>query len=114
MTPIRFPAVLFVLCCFPALSGTAAENWPQFRGADARGVAASRNADLPAKWSATENVRWKWEDPGRGWSSPIVWENRVFVTTCESTGETEPPKPGLYFGGERPEPPAEPHLWNLP
>ena len=89
----------------------AAEIWPQFRGPLSRGVAEGEG--LPERWSADENVAWKWEDPGRGWSSPIVWGNRVFLTTCVSTGETEAARPGLYFGGERPEPPADPHQWKV-
>jgi outer membrane protein assembly factor BamB len=74
-------------------------NWPQFRGPGARGV--SDNPNLPEHWSATENVAWRIEVPGRGWSSPIVWGRRVFVTTAQNEGEMEPPKKGLYFGGER-------------
>src|SRR6266568_3161973 len=60
-------------------------NWPQFRGPGARGLGASSN--LPEHWSATENVAWKAEIPGRGWSSPIVWGDRVFLTTAVSSGE---------------------------
>ena len=79
-------------------------NWPQFRGPGARGVAT--NASLPEHWSATENVAWKAEIPGRGWSSPIVWGERVFLTTAVSPEKPEPPKKGLYFGGERREAPS--------
>src|SRR5262245_50901967 len=75
-------------------------NWPQFRGTGSRGIGT--NARLPEHWSATENVAWKAEIPGRGWSSPIVWGDRVFLTTAVSSGEPEPPKKGLYLGGERP------------
>jgi outer membrane protein assembly factor BamB len=103
--------ILSILCILAAGPAHGTENWPQFRGPGARGVFEGESP--PATWSTDQNVRWKWEDPGRGWSSPIVWGNRVFVTTCVSTGETEPPKPGLYFGGERPEPPADPHLWKV-
>src|SRR5262245_56935922 len=74
-------------------------NWPQVRGPGGQGFAA--NANLPEHWSATENVAWKTEIPGHGWSSPIVWGDRVFITTAVSSGESEPPKKGLYFGGER-------------
>lgn len=102
---------LFVLSLFLASQRAAAENWPQFRGPGARGVAEGE--DLPVKWSAEQNVRWTWEDPGRGWSSPIVWGERVVVTTCVSNDETEPAKKGLYFGGERPEPPDDPHQWKV-
>ncbi|MDQ3625121.1 MAG: PQQ-binding-like beta-propeller repeat protein, partial [Verrucomicrobiota bacterium] len=56
---------------------------------------------------------WKTEIPGRGWSSPIVWGDRVFLTTVVSHGETEEPKKGLYFGGNRPEPPKAEHEWSV-
>jgi outer membrane protein assembly factor BamB len=94
---------------FGALSPQS--DWPQFRGPGARGVAASTN--LPDHWSATENVAWKTEIPGSGWSSPIVWGNRVFLTTAISTGEAEPPKKGLYIGGERRDAPRPEHQWKL-
>jgi len=87
----------------------AAENWPQFRGPGARGV--SENANLPERWSTTENVEWKITVPGRGWSSPIVWGDKVFLTTVVSDGEMQAPKKGLYFGGEQKEPPHEQHHW---
>ncbi|WP_146594027.1 outer membrane protein assembly factor BamB family protein [Novipirellula galeiformis] len=94
----------------PALSALAVENWPQFRGHDATGV-VDDPGQLPDTWSATENVAWKTDIPGRGWSSPIVWGDRVFVTTVVNLGEAETPKKGLYFGGNRPEPPSSEHEW---
>jgi outer membrane protein assembly factor BamB len=84
-------------------SAQAQQEWPQFRGPGSRGVA--EGAALPDTWSATENVAWKTELPGRGWSSPIVTGNRVFVTTAVAEGELEAPKKGLYFGGDRSTPP---------
>lgn len=56
-----------------------AQNWPQFRGEHAAGVADSQN--LPGDW----NVAWKTEIPGLGHSSPIVWGDRVFLTTAISS-----------------------------
>ena len=61
-----------------------AQNWPQFRGPNGQGHSAETN--LPLKWSATENIAWKTELPGESWSSPIVWGNRVFVTTATDGG----------------------------
>jgi len=84
------------------------DNWPQFRGPRA-GVAADDPA-LPDTWSATAHVRWKSDVPGLGWSSPVVWGDHVFLTTVVNSGALEPPKPGLYFGGERPASTA-PHRW---
>jgi len=94
-----------------ALASPAAgpnESWPQFRGASA-GV-AENDPTLPDSWSATSNIAWTASVPGMGWSSPVVWGDHVFLTSVVNTGETEAPKPGLYFGGERP-PSASPHRW---
>jgi outer membrane protein assembly factor BamB len=89
----------------------AQKNWPQFRGSDSAGIAEGQN--LPDRWSATENVAWKCEIPGRGWSSPIIWGDRVFVTTVINAGPTEEPKKGLYFGGDRPKPSEAMHQWKV-
>src|ERR1044071_292487 len=94
---------------FGAPDGEA--NWPQFRGARSLGVSAARG--LPDRWSATENVAWKTDIPGRGWSSPIVWGNRLFLTSVVNKGETEAPKKGLYFGGNREQVPASEHEWKI-
>lgn len=57
-----------------------AENWPCFRGPSRQGI--SREKQVPLEWSATSNIAWKTPIPGEGWSSPIVYENRVFVTAA--------------------------------
>ena len=98
------------LLCFVAVTHILpayAQNWPQFRGADSRGVLDSEK--LPATWSATENVAWKADIPGRGWSSPVVWGGQVFLTSVVSLGPTEEPKKGLYFGGDRKDAPDSVH-----
>ncbi len=115
MIPLRTSAtvsfmVLMTLVVSDSLA-CADENWPQFRGADSRGVASGAN--LPDQWSATENVAWKTDIPGRGWSSPIVWGDRVFLTTVINTGSSEEPKKGLYFGGDRPQAPDAVHQWKV-
>ena len=106
----RAPVCLLtlIMCGSPAIAQT---NWPQFRGADSRGVASA--AKLPDRWSATENVAWKTDIPGRGWSSPIVWGDRVFLTTVINSGKSEEPKKGLYFGGDRPKPSDAVHQWKV-
>jgi outer membrane protein assembly factor BamB len=73
---------------------SAVEQWPQFRGTQA-GVADDDPA-LPDRWSETENVVWKTDIPGLGWSSPIVWGDHVFVTTAISSGVEPPPTKGLF------------------
>jgi len=65
-------------------------NWPQWRGPEATGVAP--HADPPVSWDETRNVRWKVDLPGRGLSSPIVWGDRVFVTTTVPAGERPDPE----------------------
>ncbi len=105
--PIRRLLIL-TLFCASSIIANAQDRWPQFRGAQSIGVA--EDPTLPEKWSATENVAWKTDIAGIGWSSPIVWGNQVFLTSVINSGDTEPPKKGLYFGGERPVPPAE-HRW---
>ncbi|MBM3846876.1 MAG: serine/threonine protein kinase [Verrucomicrobia bacterium] len=98
--------LLSSLLCLLATT-LSAEHWPQFRGPGAAGV--SQQGKHPDRWSGKENVAWKTELPGRGWSSPIVWGDRIFVTTVVKHGDTEPPKKGLYFGGDRPEPSKAEH-----
>jgi outer membrane protein assembly factor BamB len=104
--------LLCALLTVHTLCAAAADvHWPQFRGPGARGVAPSDT--FPERWSATEQVAWKADVAGRSWSSPIVWGQRVFLTSVVNTGESEPPKKGLYFGGDRPEPPKSEHTWNV-
>ena len=64
----------------------SAGNWPQFRGPTAQGISTEKTP--PLKWSATENVAWKTDLPGEAWSSPVVWGDRVFVTTATENGES--------------------------
>lgn len=82
------------------IGGTAriatAENWPQFRGSDTDGVAESSH---PMRWSTSENVRWVVPMQGEGWSSPVVWGNRLFVTEAvplQADGNSDPEE---YRGG---------------
>lgn len=76
-------------------SQNGAQNWPQFRGPNTQGHSAETN--LPLKWSTTENIAWKTALPGESWSSPIVWGNRVFVTTATDNGETTVIEAGPEF-----------------
>ena len=65
------------------------------------------------EWSEHDNLAWKTEIPGVGWSSPVVWGDRVFLTSAvKVNGKLEKVQPGLYFGGDRPTP-KEPHRWNV-
>ncbi len=71
---------LFTAASIFATALAHAENWPQFRGPSRQGV--SSETGLPLEWSAISNIAWKTDIPGQSWSSPIVWEDRVFVTTA--------------------------------
>jgi outer membrane protein assembly factor BamB len=57
-----------------------AANWPQWRGPDGSGISTEKN--LPAEWTPTKNIKWKTPIAGRGHSSPIVWGNKIFLTTA--------------------------------
>ncbi|MCH8922712.1 MAG: PQQ-like beta-propeller repeat protein [Planctomycetes bacterium] len=59
----------------------AAENWPSWRGP--RRDAVSKETGLPTKWSKTDNVVWRTTLPGRGGSTPAIWENRIFLTSVD-------------------------------
>ena len=102
----------FLLPAVMMLGALALEagEWPQFRGPQSSGVAAE-DAALPDTWSATRNIVWKTEIPGSGWSSPVVWGDRIFVTSVISSVAPEAPKKGLYFGGNREGIPRDEHRW---
>ena len=114
VTKIRvlFPLMVFFFAC--VVDGVAVENtnWTQFRG-PTMNAAVADDPDLPERWSQTENVEWVTDIPELGWSSPIVWGTRVFVTTVTSNGDFEKPKPGLYAPRGRSEPPPDRHDWRV-
>src|SRR5712691_1782948 len=73
-------------------------NWPQWRGPLGTGVAP--NANPPVEWSETKHIRWKIALPGKGHSTPIVWGDRIFLTTAIPYGEASrprlPDRPGAH------------------
>jgi outer membrane protein assembly factor BamB len=75
----------------------AADQWPQWRGPLANGVAPRGNP--PVEWSEMKNVRWKLALPGKGHSTPAIWSDLVFVTTAVPFGEASPPKLSGAPGG---------------
>jgi outer membrane protein assembly factor BamB len=77
---------IFLFAVFATEQIYAGDNWPQFRGSDQSG--RSGESGIPLKWSATENVAWKTPIPGESWSSPIVWGDRVFLTTTTDGGKS--------------------------
>ncbi|MDP4849148.1 MAG: hypothetical protein NWQ95_02245 [Verrucomicrobiales bacterium] len=93
---IRPTLLLFTLSILIAPAGHAqapAESWHQWRGPENNGI--SPTAKPPVEWSEERNLRWKAEIQGNGTGSPIVWGDKVFVTTSIDTGTIDPnlPKP---------------------
>jgi outer membrane protein assembly factor BamB len=86
----------------PALpaAAPAAGSWPSFRGPQASGVADGQH--LPDRWNVTtgENVLWRTPIPGLAHSSPVVWGNRIFVTSAVSSNPDATFRPGLYGDGD--------------
>ncbi|MBK94273.1 MAG: hypothetical protein CMJ79_00985 [Planctomycetaceae bacterium] len=72
------------LFCLAACDSVQAENWMRFRGPTGQGL--SNETNLPVTWSATESVKWKTSLPGKGWSSPIVFEDQIFLTASTEEG----------------------------
>ena len=76
--------VFALLLALVVVTSAQAENWPSWRGPQANGVAAGKS--YPTKWSKTENVAWKISLPGKGASTPIIWEDKI-VVTCGLDGK---------------------------
>jgi outer membrane protein assembly factor BamB len=76
-------------------------SWPQFRGPGNNMVVT--NASLPTEWSDTQNVLWKTDLNGAGWSSPIVYGDKIFITSAFQEKDAPGAKPG-----EQPTPPPPP------
>lgn len=74
--------VLFAAVTSPLSAG---ENWPEFRGPSGDGH--SSVTGLPLKWSESQNVTWKTAIHGKGWSSPVIWGEQVWMTTAENKGK---------------------------
>lgn len=85
-------AVFFGLLSLPTLQADdeAKQNWPQWRGP--LGTGAAPGASPPLEWSEIKNVRWRVALPGLGHSSPIVWQDRIFLTTAIPFGEEMKPR----------------------
>ena len=102
----------FVVGWLVAGAALSAQNWPSFRGPGASGVADG--APTAVNWSAAtgENVLWKTPVPGVAVSSPIVWGDRVFVSTAVSSDASAGIRTGLY-GDVEPAKDVSPHVWKL-
>ena len=92
--PRAVPFAVGLVLLALAAPAAAEQQWSKFRGPAAGAVADDPR--LPEQWSETENVVWKTAIPGLGWSSPVVWDDHIFLTSAVSAGQEEIPVPGLY------------------
>lgn len=79
MRKLKF-LILVQVIFLTGVSLTNAQNWPNFRGPNGDGTSVETN--LPVKWDSVTNVVWKTRVPGTGYSSPVVWKERLFITTA--------------------------------
>jgi outer membrane protein assembly factor BamB len=78
-------ALVLMTLFVPVLRAEAQDNWAQFRGP--RGDGRAEAVGLPTKWSESENIKWKTPIHDRGWSSPVIWGNQIWLTTAREDGK---------------------------
>ena len=95
----RDAAIGALLLALWGAGDATAQNWPSFRGLRAGGVGDGQ--DLPIRWNADEglNIAWRTFIPGLAHSSPVIWGDRLFVTTAVSSAGDDSFKAGLYGDG---------------
>lgn len=79
-------AICAFISCVSFSQVSLADNWTRFRGPGGQGKSSETN--LPVMWSMTENIAWKTPIPGKGWSSPIVYGERIFLTSADEDGKS--------------------------
>jgi outer membrane protein assembly factor BamB len=114
MKIIIFPLVLTIICLTTALMAQVdpSRQWPSYRGYMASGVLDE--ARLPDSFDPADmtNLKWKNEVPGLGLSSPVIWGEKLFITTAVSKDDQKGLKPGLY-GNVEPVNDSSIHEWKL-
>ena len=90
--------MLFVLTLVGPVSAQSDTHWPQWRGPFFNGMA---RGDAPTVWSDTKNIKWKAQIPGRGFSTPVIWGDKIFLTTAIPTGKAAEPAPTAPAEGRR-------------
>lgn len=105
--------LLYTWAVLSTVSITVAQNWPSFRGPSASGVAPD-GQNLPLTWNAEtgEGILFRVEIPGLAHSSPIIWGDRLFLTTAVSSAGEASFKPGLYGSGDASTDQSE-HQWQI-
>ena len=75
-----FQFAFFVLACIFSFTAHAADSWPEWRGPNHQGNSSATN--IPIEWSESKNVAWRTPIKGRGWSTPVIANGRIWVTTA--------------------------------
>jgi outer membrane protein assembly factor BamB len=89
---------LFVVMLVGPVRAQTDSHWPQWRGPFFNGMA---RGDAPTVWSDTKNIKWKAQIPGRGFSTPVIWGDKIFLTTAIPTGKTVAPAETAPAEGRR-------------
>ena len=97
---MRSASLLALGLLITCLSAGRGDEWPQFRGPGGTGLSGEKQ--LPAEWGADKNLAWKVAAPGRGWSCPVVWGDKVFLTAASSAADKKGRPGGKQPGGGRP------------
>jgi outer membrane protein assembly factor BamB len=109
---MKLSGVLLLIFLTLARPAGAQTNWPSFRGPDAAGLAPGTATATIWNVKKSENILWKRPIPGLGHSSPIVWGDRLFITTAVNQSKTAPLKVGLY-GDPESAPDDEAQQWKV-
>ena len=101
----------FLFVIVTAVIQVSAQNWPQFRGPSASGVVEGKTSAVTWDAAKSVNTRWKTAIPGLAHSSPVVWGNKIFVTTAINSSKDET-RYGLY-GDVAPVKDDPKHTWKI-
>jgi outer membrane protein assembly factor BamB len=82
---LSLPFILFVFLIFSGLAAPQSENWTHFRGSDMKGVASGKS--YPVEWNDSTNIAWFTPIEGRAWSSPVVFEDQIWLTNASPDGK---------------------------
>lgn len=74
--------------CFGYSEQTSDIHWPEFRGPNANGIIDGQKRGLPISWSEEKNVTWKTKIEGKAWSSPVIWEDQIWLTNSSANGKS--------------------------
>jgi len=82
---MKYPLLFCFLLTFSVAAGPPSQRWPEFRGPNGCGL-ASPDADPPTAWRESDQIRWKVAIHGKGWSSPVIWDKQIWLTTATEDG----------------------------